>query len=83
MLDTLIKDALIVDGSGAPPRRGSIGIRDGRIVDVSDTAGGGGAAAREVMDAGDLALMPGIIDAHTHYDAQLGTRTPTRRPPSA
>ncbi|HEY0524584.1 MAG TPA: amidohydrolase family protein [Stellaceae bacterium] len=71
MLDTLIKDALIFDGSGAPPRRGSIGIRDGRIVDGSETAGGGGSAAREIVDAGDLALMPGIIDAHTHYDAQL------------
>src|SRR5689334_17605868 len=73
MLDTLIKDALIIDGSGVPPHRGSVGIHDGRIVDVGETAGSGGgaASAREIVDAEGLAVMPGIIDAHTHYDAQL------------
>ena len=39
----------------------------GRIVEVGRASG----SAREVVDAGGLALSPGIVDIHTHYDAQL------------
>lgn len=42
-------------------------VSDGRIQAVGDVTG----AARETIDAGGLALMPGIIDNHTHYDAQV------------
>ena len=67
MFDLVIRDALLVDGLGSPPRRGGVAVKDGRIVEVGRILG----ASRETVDADGLALMPGIIDNHTHYDAQL------------
>ncbi len=68
MIDLLITNARIVDGSGAPPRAGSIAIDAGRIVAVGDDVP---AEARRVIDAGGQVAAPGFIDPHTHYDAQL------------
>ena len=68
MHDLVIDNARIVDGTGAPSRQGSVAVSGGRIVEV---AGAAGQAARERVDAGGLALAPGFIDPHTHYDAQL------------
>jgi N-acyl-D-amino-acid deacylase len=67
MHDLVIENATIVDGLGTPGRRGGVAVRDGRIVDV----GGEPGAARERVDAHGLVLAPGIVDIHTHYDAQL------------
>src|SRR5919106_1434180 len=67
MFDLVIRDALLVDGLGSPPRRGGVAVKGGRIVEVGRILG----ATREAIDADGLALMPGIIDNHTHYDAQL------------
>lgn len=67
MLDLLIRDALLVDGLGSPPAHGSVAVNDGRIVEI----GGIADAARETIHADGLALMPGIVDNHTHYDAQV------------
>ena len=67
MFDLVIRDALLIDGLGAPPRRGGVAVKDGRIVEVGRILG----ASRETVNADGLALMPGIIDNHTHYDAQL------------
>ena len=67
MFDLVIRDALLVDGSGAEPQRGDLAVSGGRIAELGRVSG----AAREVLDAGGLALMPGIIDNHTHYDAQI------------
>lgn len=67
MLDYLIKGATIVDGSGAPPYVGDVGVRDGRIVALGEVADD----ATETMDAAGLVVTPGFIDNHTHYDAQL------------
>ena len=64
MLDLLIRGARLVDGSGGAPRVADVAVQDGRIVDTGEKA------ARRVLDAGGLALMPGIVDVHTHYDAQ-------------
>lgn len=68
MLDYLIRDALIVDGSGQPPFRGDVGIEAGSIVSVGDLTG---ATARSVIDAGDAFLTPGFVDVHTHSDFSL------------
>lgn len=67
MLDLVIRNGLICDGSGAPAYRGDVGVRDGRIVAVGEVSG----EARETVDAGGRVIAPGFIDPHTHYDAQL------------
>ncbi|MFN8024716.1 MAG: amidohydrolase family protein [Acidimicrobiales bacterium] len=67
MLDLVIRDGLIVDGSGLPARRGDVSIRDGKVVAVGGRAG----EAQRVLDATGLVVAPGFIDPHTHYDAQL------------
>ncbi|MEV5507826.1 N-acyl-D-amino-acid deacylase family protein [Streptomyces orinoci] len=75
MLDHLIRRATVVDGTGSPAYTADIGIRDGRIA-VIDTGtvkapGRIGERARSEEDAHGLVLVPGFVDPHTHYDAQL------------
>jgi|SRR5882672_4187868 len=67
MHDLVIRNALLVDGLGSPPRRGDLAVKDGKILEVGKTS----LSAKETLDADGLALMPGIIDNHTHYDAQI------------
>lgn len=75
MYDILIKNALIVDGTGAAPFRGSVGIRNGSIEalasDRSSEPTGNRpdeASAQEVVDAAGHVLAPGFIDLHSHAD---------------
>jgi N-acyl-D-aspartate/D-glutamate deacylase len=67
MHDLLIRDALILDGLGGKPFRADLAVADGRIAAIGRNLG----AARETVEADGRALMPGIIDGHTHYDAQI------------
>jgi len=67
MLEYVIRNGLVVDGSGAPGRRADVGIRDGVIVAVGDV----GERGTTELDAEGMVVAPGIIDPHTHYDAQL------------
>ena len=67
MHDLLIRGATVHDGLGSPGRIADVAVEGGRIVAV----GASGDGARSTVDAGGLALMPGIVDVHTHYDAQL------------
>jgi len=67
MFDLVIKDAEIHDGAGSAPMQGDLGVTDGRIAAIGSKLG----AAKETMKADGLALAPGIIDGHTHYDAQI------------
>src|SRR3954452_21553113 len=75
MNDLVIRGATVLDGLGNEPVRADVAVRDGRVAAVGEI----GADAVEVVDAGGLALMPGIIDLHTHYDAQV-TWDPTLSP---
>ena len=67
MHDYLIKNAIIVDGTGTAPTTGHIAIEAGRIVAVGDAEGD----AREVIDADGAYATPGWIDVHTHFDGQV------------
>lgn len=67
MVDLVIRDALVCDGTGAPATRGDLAVTGGRITSVGGRAEGGAAE----IDAAGLALAPGFIDLHTHYDCQL------------
>ena len=79
MIDLLVRHALVLDGSGAAPVRADVAVANGRIVAVGPHLD---LAAAQVIDADGLALMPGIIDSHTHFDAQI-TWDPTVRPSPA
>jgi N-acyl-D-aspartate/D-glutamate deacylase len=67
MHDLVIKNALVFDGRKAPGRHAAVAVAGGRIAAVGADVGAG----RRVIDADGLALAPGIIDTHTHYDAQI------------
>lgn len=68
MPDLTIREATIIDGTGAPGYTGDVEVTDGRIAAVG--AGAGGNAPREI-DARGLVLCPGFVDTHTHDDGAL------------
>jgi N-acyl-D-amino-acid deacylase len=63
--DLLIRNAVIVDGTGAPRRNGDIGVSNGRIAAIGAL---GGATAKRTVDARGQVVSPGFIDVHTHAD---------------
>ncbi|KUJ82592.1 N-acyl-D-glutamate amidohydrolase [Microbulbifer flavimaris] len=68
--DVLIESGRYFDGTGAPSSVQNIAIKDGRIARVTaETIDH--SEAREVIDARDQWVMPGFLDTHTHYDAEL------------
>ena len=67
-VDTLIQNALVFDGSGAEPVLQDVAIAQGIIVDMGTNLA---YTAEHCVNASGLALMPGIIDSHTHFDAQI------------
>ncbi|WP_431523754.1 N-acyl-D-amino-acid deacylase family protein [Mycobacterium shigaense] len=68
--DVIIRDGLWFDGTGSAPQTRTLGIRDGVVATVSagrlDESG-----CPEVIDAAGKWVMPGFIDVHTHYDAEV------------
>ena len=66
MLDLIIRGGTIVDGTGAAPVVGDIGVQGDRIVAVGKVEG----PARREIDANGLVITPGWVDIHTHYDGQ-------------
>ncbi|WP_404197859.1 N-acyl-D-amino-acid deacylase family protein [Streptomyces tauricus] len=74
MLDLVIRDVDVVDGSGGPSYRADVGVEGGRIATVVQEAAAAGClrpVARRVVDAEGLVLAPGFIDMHAHSDLAL------------
>jgi N-acyl-D-aspartate/D-glutamate deacylase len=65
--DLLIKNGMVVDGTGAAPRRADVAIAAGKIAEIGKVAD----SAKKVIDASELIVAPGFVDPHTHYDAQI------------
>ncbi|MSQ20470.1 MAG: hypothetical protein EXR39_13140 [Betaproteobacteria bacterium] len=75
MHDLVIAGAQVFDGLGNAPQSADLAVKDGRIVAIGKITD----AAKERLNADGLALAPGIVDLHTHYDAQV-TWDPTLSP---
>ncbi|HTS52400.1 MAG TPA: amidohydrolase family protein [Burkholderiales bacterium] len=65
--DLVIKNGMVIDGSGLPRYRADVGIRQGRIVTIGRIR----EHSREVLDADGQVVTPGFVDGHTHMDAQV------------
>jgi N-acyl-D-aspartate/D-glutamate deacylase len=67
MHDLVIENARVIDGLGGRVLEGGVAIKGGRIVAVGKNLG----SAQTRVDADGQVVAPGIVDLHTHFDAQL------------
>jgi N-acyl-D-amino-acid deacylase len=70
VIDIAIVGATIVDGSGAAPRMGTVLVKDGKVLEVTEGRAAPSGASR-VIDATGLVAAPGFIDTHIHSDVDL------------
>lgn len=67
MHDLVIRNGLVVDGTGAPARQADVAIDDGVVAAIGEVNDLG----REEIDAEGLLVTPGFVDIHTHFDGQI------------
>ena len=65
--DLIVRNGTVIDGTGSGPRHADVAVQDGRIAAIGRIDGSG----REEIDAKGLAVTPGFVDIHTHYDGQV------------
>jgi len=65
MLDIIIKNGRIVDGTGKPSYKGSLAIKDGKVVKIQTNIE---QQSLEIIDGTGLVVCPGFIDVHSHND---------------
>jgi N-acyl-D-aspartate/D-glutamate deacylase len=65
--DLVVKNGVVIDGSGLTGYRADVGVKDGRIAFIGRIA----TPARETIDAEGHVVTPGFVDGHTHMDAQI------------
>ena len=70
MYDILIKNGMIIDGTGSPGMRSEVAVKDGKIVRIARKIQG---EAALVIDAAGKVITPGFIDSHSHSDRQFST----------
>jgi N-acyl-D-amino-acid deacylase len=68
MIDLLITNGRVADGTGNPLRRADLAIDDGRIVGVGRLAG---TQATRTIDADGRLVAPGFVDPHSHSDRTI------------
>ncbi|MFZ5779146.1 MAG: N-acyl-D-amino-acid deacylase family protein [Pseudomonadota bacterium] len=74
--DLVIRNGIVVDGTGRPRYQADVAIAGGKVADIGKVTEG----ARRTIDADGLVVAPGFVDPHTHYDAQIcwdGAVTPS------
>src|SRR4051794_10979897 len=79
-MDLLLRNASLIDGTGAPARPADVAVTGDRITGVAAPGELNPDADTDVVDLDGLTLAPGFIDVHTHYDAQIlwdGDLTPS------
>src|SRR4051794_12676433 len=67
MVDLVIRGATVIDGLGRDPQRIDVAVKNGRIAALGEIKD----RSATTIDADGLTLAPGIVDLHTHYDAQI------------
>jgi N-acyl-D-amino-acid deacylase len=65
--DLVIKNGMVIDGSGLSRYRADVGVKQGKIAFIGRIA----APAKETIDADGHVVTPGFVDGHTHMDAQV------------
>jgi len=69
-MDLLIREGVLIDGTGRPQRPADVVVQDGVIRGIEPPASVDSAQAHQVIDAAGRLITPGFIDPHTHYDGQ-------------
>ncbi|MCB1855021.1 MAG: aminoacylase, partial [Halieaceae bacterium] len=67
--DTLIRNALVFDGSGGPPQQQDLALKDGRVAARGQALPP--SQATRVIDGQGRWLLPGLLDIHTHLDLEV------------
>ena len=70
MYDILIKNGLLINGTGSAPIRAEVAVKDGKIAKISRHISG---EANTVIDAAGKVVTPGFIDSHSHADSTVKT----------
>ena len=70
MYDILIKNGLVLDGTGSPTMRAQVAVKDGKIAKIARNISEN---AKTVIDAFGKVVTPGFIDSHSHSDGQFAS----------